>query len=214
MQHKNLENKIRNLDPWYQKINIEGILTSEKGSPYYKMEESELTWEKINSLIPDFKNKKIIDLGCNAGYYSIRAAQNGATVIGIETTPIFFKQALFLKDYYENLNNEQLNITYINKDISHVDFDAIGKVDYIFAFSVLYHIGKFEYKKNSEEQLAEQDRMIKIMSNLTDNFLVRARSESNKNVEYYNNIFKRYGFNQTSYISEGKRSFVMYSRGK
>jgi len=213
MSQNDLEKQIRNLGHWYQKINIEGIMTSEKGSPYAKMEESELTWKKIDSMIPDFKNKKIIDLGCNAGYYSIRAAQNGASVISIETTPIFYKQALFLKNYYEKKDGVDLDIEYINKDISYVDFESIGRVDYIFAFSVLYHIGKFQFEKNSKEQIGEQERIMKFMTDISDNFLIRARKEENKNVEYYNGVFSKYGFKQTAHIPEGKRAFVMYSKG-
>jgi SAM-dependent methyltransferase len=212
MLHDELEKQIRSLNPWYQKITIEGITTSEEGSPYAKMENSGLTWQKIDSLIPDFKNKKIIDLGCNAGYYSIRSAQNGASVVGVETTPIFFKQALWLKEYYEKECGKELDITYINADISHVDFESIGKVDYIFAFSILYHIGKFEYDKNSKEQLDEQERMMKILTDLTDNFLVRVRKEENKNVEYYDSVFVKYGFERVAHIPEGKRAFVVYSR--
>ena len=53
-----LKKQIRSLDPWYQKINIKGIMTSEKGSPYAKMEESGLTWKKIDSLIMFLMKKK------------------------------------------------------------------------------------------------------------------------------------------------------------
>jgi len=212
MQNKKLEDEIRSLDPWYQKLTLDGILTSIKGTQYSGMEESVKIWEKINTLIPNFKNKKIIDIGCNAGYYSIRSAQYGAKVIGIEFDDNFYKQALFLKNYFEEKNNQQLDITYINDDISSIDFKAIGKVDYIFAFSILYHIGKFKYGKGTEKQIEEQNRMIEKMTEISDNFLVRVRKEENKNVDFYSNIFRSYGYTQTAFIPEGKRAFVMYSK--
>jgi len=208
--NKALEKQIRQLDDWYQKIELEGIQTSIKGGPYYTMEESSITWKKILRLYSDFKDKKILDLGCNAGYYSIMAAKNGASVTGIEYSSHFYKQALFLRKYYENLWNSKLNINCINKDISDVNLQEIGKFDCIFAFSIFYHIGKLKYGKETPEALAEQYRLIKYFSNITDKFIIRSRNGKNRDVNYYDNVFKKLNFKNEMVIPEGKRSFILY----
>jgi 2-polyprenyl-3-methyl-5-hydroxy-6-metoxy-1,4-benzoquinol methylase len=214
MTNQELQKKIRDLGTWYQKINIEGIITSSKGNPYSSMEEAESTWKKINSCISDnYNSLKILDLGCNAGYYSVMAAKKGASVIGIERNEGWFKQSLFLKDYYENLWKTKLDIQYIHKEILDVDYSKFGKFDYIFAFAILYHIGK-QFGKGSPKMMKEQNRVIKYLSTITNNFIVRARGGTYSSPQYYNKIFKSLNFNPIKIIPEGKRTLILYKKTK
>jgi len=207
-----MKSKIKQLGPWYQKINIEGIITT-KGGPYSSMDSSTIIWEKISNLLSNkFKGMNILDLGCNAGFYSIMAAKEGAKVIGIESNNTFFNQALFLKEYYEKLWNKKLDITYIKKDILDVDLNSFGKFDYVFALSILYHIGKHKYGKGTDRTLKKQVEVIETLSKNSNKFVVRARTGKNKDVDYYNNVFKDLGFMSSKVIYEGKRSLILYER--
>jgi len=214
MQNQELLKKIRDLGGWYQKINIEGIITTPKGTPHFSLEPAKKTWIKIDSCISGkYKTLKILDIGCNAGYYSVMAAKRGASVIGIEKYTPFFKQALFLKDYYETLWKTKLDINYINKDILDVDFTKLGKFDYIFAFAILYHIGK-QFGKRSPKMMKEQNKAIAQLSTITDNFIVRGRKGKYRSAEYYNEIFKPLGFRSMKVIPEGKRTLILYEKMK
>lgn len=213
MEHQDLKNKIRQLGEWYQKINIQGIMTSYKGTKYSNMENSSITWKKIDSYISgDYKKLRILDLGCNAGFYSIMAAKKGASLVGIEASTKFFKQALFLKDYYEKLWKVKLDITYIQKDILDVDFSKMTKFNYIFALSILYHIGKFKFGKGTPKTIEEQKKLIKYFSKITDNFIVRARKGKYRSLEYYNTIFEPLNFKPVKVIPEGKRTLILYNK--
>lgn len=214
MTNPELQKKIRDLGAWYQKINIEGIITSPKGTPYSSMEKAESIWKKINSCISDdYKSLKILDLGCNAGFYSVMAAKKGASIIGIEKNEGWFKQALFLKDYYEKLWKTKLDINYIHKDILDVDFKKLDKFDYIFAIAILYHIGK-QFGKGSPKMMKEQNKVIKYLSTITNNFIVRARGGKYNSPQYYDKIFESLNFNPIKTIPEGKRTLILYSQGK
>ena len=77
----------------------------------------------------------------------------------------------------------------------------------------------FKFGKGSKESFNEQDRIIKELIKLSDNFLVRARERKrNKNEfynpKYYNKIFKKYGFSEvkTIYENSQNRSFVLYKK--
>jgi len=211
-KHK-LQLKIKELEPWYQMLSLNGILTSTKRNV-------EKTWKIIESQFPiDYKSARILDLGCNAGFYSIMAAKKGASVVGIEACSLPFKQAVFLKEYFEDLWNVKLDITYIHKDLSDVDFISLGKFDRIFALAILYHIGNLKFGKGTQKSFTEQDRVIASLSEITDNFLVRARQRRRTefeyyNPKYYNKIFKKFGFGSTKTIYEEKqkRSLILYER--
>jgi len=212
MKNNDLQKKIKSLGNWYQKINIDGIVTTSKG-PYSNVEKSLVVWNKINSLISnDSKELRILDLGCNAGYYSIMAAKEGSYVIGIEASPKYFNQALFLKEYYEKLWNTKLNIEYKNKDILDVNFNNIGKFDYIFALSILYHIGKNKYGKGTPKEIEEQIKTITHLSKLTDNFIIRARKGQYRSLEFYNSILNPLKFKTMKVIPEGKRTMILYTK--
>jgi len=213
MDKNELQKKIDELGPWYQNITLDGIKTLRK-------RDTEQAWKRIEGNFNiKFEGSRILDLGCNAGYYSFMAAKRGASVIGIESLDRAFVQANFLKSYYEELWETELDVTFINKDISDIDFLSMGKFDYIFALAILYHIGNFKYGKGSKRSFKEQDRVISILVQMTDNFIVRARKRKRVANEfydatYYNKVFSKYGFKPTKIIKEpkGNRSLISYSR--
>lgn len=211
--NQRLKTEIKNLSPWYQTMKLNGIPTATK------REDSEKIWKRIKSCLPEnYKPKRILDLGCNAGYYSIMAAKLGASVVGIESHELPYQQSLFLKKYYEKLNKTQLDIEYIHKDICDINFQKLGKFDCIFALSVFYHIGNKKYGKGTEKSFSEQDRVISTLVKKTDRFIVRARQRKRTSGEYYNDkyydkIFKSYGFVPTNNIPEkGERIMISYER--
>lgn len=201
-------NKVKELQPWYQALNLDGVLTRPDNNT-----SGEHLWIKINSLIPDgFKDKRILDLGCNAGYYSLMSGlDNAKEVIGVELDKGYFKQTEFIKDYFEYKNNRKLNnVSFINSNISDLDFDSLGKFDYIFALAIIYHIGKHRFGKYTKETLEEQKRVIRIFKSKTNKIIVRCRDGKMNNMSYYDDIFNEVGFNKLNYIEEKKRTLILY----
>lgn len=42
-------------------------------------------WSELQKLLPDFKGKRVLDLGCGYGWHCLYAAQNGAaSVLGVD----------------------------------------------------------------------------------------------------------------------------------
>ena len=99
---KEIIKQIKELSPWYQQINLNGNMTLNKGDKYLHAKAGEYTWNTIKQFLPDSLSKmRILDLGCNAGFYSISYSLLGAKeVIAIEINTGFFKQALFIKDFF------------------------------------------------------------------------------------------------------------------
>jgi 2-polyprenyl-3-methyl-5-hydroxy-6-metoxy-1,4-benzoquinol methylase len=213
MMSKDIVKQIKELAPWYQRINLNGVMTINKDDHYFNVKAGEHTWNVIKKqFLPDsLSNMRILDLGCNAGFYSVSSSLLEAKeVIGVELGRNFFKQALFIKDFFEKYSKKKLNIKYINADIGDLDLDNLGDFDYIFAIAIIYHIGKHKYGKYTKEALKEQKDVIKRLSFHTKKFIIRCRNGKNNSREYYKNMFEENGFVESKFIPQGKRGMILY----
>ncbi len=51
-------------------------------------------WETLRKLLPNFKDKRVLDLGCGYGWHSIYAMENGASsVVGVDISHKMLKVA-------------------------------------------------------------------------------------------------------------------------
>ena len=205
MEKEFIEEKIKLLSPWYQKIELDGVMTIDsKGNNTIQM------WEDIKKkLLKNLEGMRILDLGANAGYFSVLSALLGAEVISIDISDIFYQQFLFVRDFFEEKYGP-LNITYYKKNISHIKFKKIGKFDYIFALSILYHIGKHEYGKYTRKALDEQIRIINILTSISNNIFVRCRNSAHNSKEYYDKIFNSFGFKSKVIRTDRVRRLLLY----
>lgn len=205
----NIINKINSLKPWYQKINLDGILTTKNNIS------GEGFWRQIKYYLPDdLIDKRVLDLGSNAGFYSVQCANLGAEVVGIEVSKLFYKQSLFIKEFFEKKLNKKLNITFINSDLGDVDFYKLGKFDYVLAIAVLYHIGKHKYGKYTKEAMKEQEEVIKALTSISKNIIVRTRNKRLNNITHYNEVFGKFGFKPFEVKTfSGNRKFLLVYRG-
>jgi SAM-dependent methyltransferase len=206
MDNEFIAKKVKELTPWYQSFKMGNVLTVQSKTSGVGLWNT--VWKKY--LPQSFEGLRVLDLGCNAGYFSIQTALLGAEVIGVELGKRFFQQAEFTKSYFEEEVGRPLNIQYIRSDIGSLDFPSLGTFDYIFALAVLYHIGKQKYGKYVPEAMKEQEMVIGELVKMSKNILVRTRYGSVNNVAHYSEIFGRFGFEPTNIIAQGKRSLVMY----
>jgi SAM-dependent methyltransferase len=206
-----IKETIKKLGTWYQNVNIYDTPTVGRKEPYSNIISVNKVFNNIKSFIPvSLKGLRILDLGCNAGFHSLNMALLGAEVIGVETNNIFYNQALFLKRYYDEIYQQNLNVTYVQKNISDINFKELGKFDYVLALAIIYHIGKGQYGKCTDKALDEQLRVLKMID--TKNFIVGTRNGPKNNINHYNGVFNKLGFNNLKTIPGGKRSWVLYGR--
>lgn len=197
---------VQSLGKWYQRINFDGVITTPSKISGISL------WKVLKEHLPkDLTNCRILDLGCNAGFFTVQTAILGAESIGIERSTGYLKQANFVKTFFEEKLKKELNVRFIQSDISDIDFSTIGYFDYVFCLAILYHIGKHKYGKYTEKTLQEQEKIIEKLTRITHNIIVRTRNTSLNDVNHYNDIFKKFNFNPVNVISQGKRSLVLYN---
>ena len=97
---------------WYQTIKFEDDIIS-KGSPWC----GEMAWDSIKTFLPkSLEGKRVLDLGCNAGLFSVKTALMGAKeVIGIDwpgwsPEVDFQEQQKFVTSYFSQKYNKTLHL--------------------------------------------------------------------------------------------------------
>ena len=87
---------------------------------------------------------KVLDLGCNAGFYSLALASEGANVIGIETNVGFYELCQFLKK-----ENNVDNMLFMNENfVDLFESNSLEDFDLVLGLSIFHHIAsRYSYKK-------------------------------------------------------------------
>ena len=92
-------------------------------------------WAMIKPVFPsDLKGASMLDVGCNAGYFSILAKLQGAgRVLGIESIDFFAEQAEYIRKVWE------MNIEYRLMD-AHEIHKIDEQFDLVMFTGILYHL--------------------------------------------------------------------------
>jgi tRNA (mo5U34)-methyltransferase len=94
-----LQEEVRRLGPWFHNLHLpDGTETA----PEHPLGDfPRRNWEAFALRIPrDISGWRVLDIGCNAGYYSFRLARWGAEVTGIDIDERYLRQARWAAEVY------------------------------------------------------------------------------------------------------------------
>jgi tRNA (mo5U34)-methyltransferase len=83
---------IRGLGPWFHNLHLpDGTETC----PQHRLGDfPNMKWRKLAGFLPqDLSGATVLDVGCNAGFYSFELAKRGARVTGIDSSEHYLRQA-------------------------------------------------------------------------------------------------------------------------
>jgi tRNA (mo5U34)-methyltransferase len=127
-----IQRRIDALGPWFHNMELAGIKTAPDhflgNYPFIK-------WRKFADAIPaDLSGKSVLDIGCNAGFYSIEMKRRGADrVVGIDFDEAYLAQARFAAEIADcEIEFRQLSV---------YDVGSLGQTfDIVLFMGVLYHL--------------------------------------------------------------------------
>jgi tRNA (mo5U34)-methyltransferase len=93
MNHlQSLQQAITELSPWFHNLHLsENIQTA---PDHFLGDFPAFKWQQIAPHLPqNLEGWRVLDIGCNAGYYSFELARRGASVLGIDVDLHYLKQA-------------------------------------------------------------------------------------------------------------------------
>lgn len=131
--HK-LREQIDALAPWFHNIHLpDGTQTS---PDHFLGDFPAFKWEEIKSYIPkDLSGKTVLDIGCNAGFYSLELARRGAMVTAVDLDPHYLKQAEWVFSQYELEGSVTLKQQQVY-DLARED----TRYDIVWFMGVFYHL--------------------------------------------------------------------------
>lgn len=129
-----IKEEIKLLEPWFHNIHLpDGNETAPNhflgDFPFFK-------WEKIKKSVPeDLSGWRVLDIGCNAGFYSIELAKRGAQVIAIDMDRHYLKQAQWVAGKFGL--SHKITFRYMQVyDLAHID----EEFDLVWFMGVFYHL--------------------------------------------------------------------------
>ena len=133
-QAEALRRKVEALAPWFQNIDLgHGIVTA---PDHFLGDYPAFKFRGFADALPDdLEGKSVLDIGCNAGFYSIEMKRRGAgRVLGIDSDERYLAQARLVSDTlgFSDIEYRQLSV---------YDVGALGeKFDLVIFMGVLYHL--------------------------------------------------------------------------
>ncbi|MCU1285690.1 MAG: Methyltransferase type 11 [Acidobacteriales bacterium] len=127
-----LTKKVESLGDWFHNINLDGVPTAPN---HFLGDYPNIKWKHISSAFPDdLKGASVLDVGCNAGFYSIALKQRGAgRVLGVDVDDRYLDQGRFAAQFLH------LDIEFEKRTVYEVD-SIEGQFDYVLFMGVFYHL--------------------------------------------------------------------------
>jgi tRNA (mo5U34)-methyltransferase len=132
MSRSELEARIRALDPWFHDLDLGGVRTA---PDHFLGDYPGVVWRLLAPALPaDLTGKSVLDIGCNAGFFSIEMKRRGAArVVGVDFDPRYLAQA--------RLAAEVSGVEIELRQLSVYDVAALGeRFDVVLFMGVLYHL--------------------------------------------------------------------------
>jgi len=127
-----IRQRVAELGQWFHNLDLGGVKTA---PDHFLGDYPEVKWQRFASAIPnDLTGKSVLDVGCNAGFYSIQMKRRGADrLVAIDTDEKYLDQARFAA----KVNG--VEIEFRNLSVYRVG-ELHEKFDLVLFMGVLYHL--------------------------------------------------------------------------
>lgn len=127
-----LQQRIEELGPWFHNMRLAGVETAPN---HFLGDYPAVKFASFRHVIPqDLTGATVLDIGCNAGFYSLEMKRRGAArVLGIDTDPHYLRQASFAADL------EGVDVEFRRMAVWQIA-ELGEKFDLVIFMGVLYHL--------------------------------------------------------------------------
>lgn len=125
---------IDELAPWFHNLHLpSGLQTAPN---HFLGDFPRFKWRRLAPHLPsDLTGWRVLDIGCNAGFYSIELARRGGTVVGIDVDPHYLRQAQWAVEQFGVGDRVELRRMQVY-DLAHES----ERFDLVLFMGVFYHL--------------------------------------------------------------------------
>jgi tRNA (mo5U34)-methyltransferase len=127
-----IRERVQELAPWFHNIELGGVQTA---PDHFLGDYPTVHWRTFENAIPwDLHGRTVLDIGCNAGFFSLRMKERGADrVVGIDSDARYLAQARFAAQVAGmNIDFRQMTVYQVG--------DLKERFDLVLFMGVLYHL--------------------------------------------------------------------------
>jgi methyltransferase (TIGR04290 family) len=132
VSQQDIQQRVRELGEWFQNMDLCGVQTA----PHHFLGDyPRCKWQNFAQAVPaDLRGKSVLDIGCNAGFYSLEMKRRGAAhVVGVDSDESYLAQARFAAQVLG------FDVEYRELDV--YDVAKLGRrFDLVLFMGVLYHL--------------------------------------------------------------------------
>ena len=131
-RRRELARRVRELGDWFHNIELDGVQTA---PGHFLGDYPGFQWRRLRPALPaDLTGRTVLDIGCNAGFFSIEMKRLGADrVVGVDHDPRYLAQA--------RLAAEVCGVDVEFRELSVYDVARLGeRFDVVLFMGVLYHL--------------------------------------------------------------------------
>jgi tRNA (mo5U34)-methyltransferase len=151
--------QIEALGPWFHNLHLPGGVQTAPDH-FLGGDFPRFKWLQIADWLPaDLAGWRVLDVGCNAGFYSFELAQRGASVLAIDVDPRYLAQAKWAAQQLElqdRIEFRQLGVYELAR--------SLERFDLVWFMGVFYHL---RYPLLALDLLARRTRRIMMFQTLT-----------------------------------------------
>jgi tRNA (mo5U34)-methyltransferase len=130
-----LGREIRALAPWFHNLHLPGGLQTAPDHPLGDF--PAFKWAQIGAALPeDMRGLRVLDIGCNAGFYSFALVRRGARVLAIDVDPHYLRQARWAREQF-GFDEQQVSL----RQLQVYELARLSETfDVVLFLGVLYHL--------------------------------------------------------------------------
>lgn len=127
-----IRHRVSELGEWFHNLDLRGVQTAPN---HFLGDYPNIKWRRFSHAIQsDLSGKTVLDIGCNAGFYSLEMKRRGASrVLGIDSDPIYLRQARFAAEV------SGLEIEFAQMSVYDVA-ELNERFDLVLFMGVFYHL--------------------------------------------------------------------------
>lgn len=143
MQGEEIRRKIASFPTWHYQLDLKGNLTpihKEDRVNRHRQRKAYFFDPLVDLFGGSLAGKRVLDLGCNAGFWSLCAAEAGCDyVLGLDGRQMHVDQANLV---FEVNEVEENRYDFVAANLFDVDLSSFGAFDIVLCLGLMYHISK------------------------------------------------------------------------